>query len=228
MDPKLFEYATKAEYRYLKAVEEVGTLRGAARKLLCAFSTVQDAVERVKRKAAAAGYSPEHDLTHPVPAPYTIKGTSTLYNEDGKVSAQWVKTKLTYGSQPGFMGLVQAIPTATAIWKVEGPTDLLALLSLADFPFGTVAAVTNANGASEKPVPWMLWSVRLASRPGHLILDPFAGSGTTGAAALRLGRRVILIEREPKWAELCRERLRAEESGSTLQARRTGQGALFK
>lgn len=78
-----------------------------------------------------------------------------------------------------------------------------------------------------KPVPWMLWSVRLASEPDHTILDPFAGSGTTGVAALRLGRRVILIEREPKWADLCRERLRAEEQSSTLQARRAGQVAMF-
>lgn len=63
--------------------------------------------------------------------------------------------------------------------------------------------------------------------PDDLILDPFAGSGTTGAAALRLGRRVILVEREAKWAELCRERLEAEQDGSTLRAKRAGQVPLF-
>ena len=54
------------------------------------------------------------------------------------------------------------------------------------------------------------------------------GSGTTGVAALRLGRRCILIEKDPKYAALCRERMLAEESGSTLQARRAGQETLYR
>ena len=78
-----------------------------------------------------------------------------------------------------------------------------------------------------KPLPWMLWSVRLASLPGELVVDPFAGSGTTGVAALRLGRRVVLIERDPRFAALARERMSAEESTTTVQAMRAGQGALF-
>jgi DNA modification methylase len=80
---------------------------------------------------------------------------------------------------------------------------------------------------NEKPEDLMVRLVALTSEPGDLILDPFCGSGTTGVAALRLGRRFIGIEREPKWAELSRERLRAEESGSTLQAQRAGQVPLF-
>ena len=63
--------------------------------------------------------------------------------------------------------------------------------------------------------------------PGDLILDPFCGSGTTGVAALRLGRRFIGIEREAKWAELSRERIRAEENSTTLQAARSGQVPMF-
>lgn len=78
-----------------------------------------------------------------------------------------------------------------------------------------------------KPLAAWTWLVRSTTEPGHAILDPFAGSGTTGVAALRLGRSVILIEREPKWAELCRERMRAEEQSSTLQARKAGQVAMF-
>ena len=63
---------------------------------------------------------------------------------------------------------------------------------------------------------------------GDLILDPFCGSGTTGLAALRLGRRFIGIEREEKWATLSRERLQAETENSTLRARQAGQEPLFK
>jgi DNA modification methylase len=44
------------------------------------------------------------------------------------------------------------------------------------------------------------------SRAGDTVLDPFAGSGTTGAVALELGRRAILIELNPKYIELIERR----------------------
>jgi site-specific DNA-methyltransferase (adenine-specific) len=78
-----------------------------------------------------------------------------------------------------------------------------------------------------KPVDLMLALISDFTDPNDIILDPFCGSGTTGVAALRLGRRFIGIDREPKSASLSIERLRAEESGSTLQAVRAGQEPLF-
>ena len=45
--------------------------------------------------------------------------------------------------------------------------------------------------------------------PGGLILDPFAGSGSTGVAALITGRRFIGIEREAAYAAIARQRLLA-------------------
>ena len=50
-----------------------------------------------------------------------------------------------------------------------------------------------------KPVDLMQWLVRLVTPPGGLILDPFAGSGTTGEAAWREGFDAILIEREDEF-----------------------------
>ncbi len=55
----------------------------------------------------------------------------------------------------------------------------------------------------------------------------FSGSATTGVAALRLGRRALLIERNPKYAQLSRDRLPAESASSTLQAHRAGQLPLL-
>jgi len=46
-----------------------------------------------------------------------------------------------------------------------------------------------------------------SSKPGDLVLDPFFGTGTTGAAAKRLGRRFIGIEREPAYVALARTRI---------------------
>lgn len=78
-----------------------------------------------------------------------------------------------------------------------------------------------------KPYPLFAELVALFTDPNDLILDPFAGSGTTGVAALRLGRRCILIEKDAKYAALARERMEAEERGSTLQAARAGQLPLL-
>jgi site-specific DNA-methyltransferase (adenine-specific) len=61
-----------------------------------------------------------------------------------------------------------------------------------------------------KPVGWMLWAVRLGSDDGDLVLDPFAGSGTTLVACKRLGRRGIGIEIEEKYCEIAAERLERE------------------
>jgi modification methylase len=54
----------------------------------------------------------------------------------------------------------------------------------------------------------LLHRVLLAStRPGDIVLDPFFGTGTTGAVAKRLGRRFIGIERDPAYAALARRRI---------------------
>jgi site-specific DNA-methyltransferase (adenine-specific) len=62
---------------------------------------------------------------------------------------------------------------------------------------------------------------------GGLVVDPFVGSGSTCIAALRQGRRVIGVEINREWAELARERVRADVSGSDYGARVSGQRALF-
>jgi DNA modification methylase len=55
----------------------------------------------------------------------------------------------------------------------------------------------------------MRWLVRLVTPPGGTVLDPFAGSGSTGAAALAEGRNVILIEREAEYIADIKRRLKA-------------------
>lgn len=80
---------------------------------------------------------------------------------------------------------------------------------------------------TKKPVALMMELVQDFTEPGETVLDAFAGSGTTGVACLRLGRRFVGVERDPKYFQLACDRLRAEETGSTLQAARAGQVALF-
>lgn len=78
-----------------------------------------------------------------------------------------------------------------------------------------------------KPLAPFIWLVGTSTDADSTILDPFAGSGTTGVACLRLGRKFIGIEKDPTYFALACERLRAEEQGSTLQASRAGQLSLL-
>jgi len=67
---------------------------------------------------------------------------------------------------------------------------------------------------NHKPFSVLEPLLRQWSRPGDLVLDPFAGSGSIPAAALRLQRRVACSEIEPEWADRASRRL-SEESPRT-------------
>jgi DNA modification methylase len=77
----------------------------------------------------------------------------------------------------------------------------------------SVPIVLNRGGRAErvhttqKPENLLSRLVALFSDAGDVILDPFAGSGTTAVAAKRLGRRCVLIEREEKYCEVAAKRL---------------------
>ena len=61
---------------------------------------------------------------------------------------------------------------------------------------------------TQKPVALIARCLRASTNPGDLVMDLFAGSGSTGVAALELGRRFIGIEREAGYAALAAKRLR--------------------
>ena len=70
----------------------------------------------------------------------------------------------------------------------------------------------STNGANNthptvKPTDLMRWLVRLVTPPGGVVLDPFAGSGSTLVAARAEGMRCIGIEREDEYAEIIAQRL---------------------
>jgi DNA modification methylase len=58
-----------------------------------------------------------------------------------------------------------------------------------------------------KPLALMRWLVGLVTPPGGMVLDPFAGSASTGAAALLEGRPFLGIEREAKYVDIAGARL---------------------
>lgn len=92
-----------------------------------------------------------------------------------------------------------------AVWGTNGPNALGVYLN-------GVYRKTSPRGAgkvhiAEKPLDLMKWLVPLCPE-GGIVLDPFAGSGTTLLAAKELGRKSIGIELEERYCEIAAERCR--------------------
>ena len=82
---------------------------------------------------------------------------------------------------------------------------------------------------TQKPLALMEWVINNYTKPRDVILDPFMGSGTTGVAAMRTGRKFIGIELEPEYFDIAAERIRnaAGDFVKTEQEKKTGQMALW-
>lgn len=70
-----------------------------------------------------------------------------------------------------------------------------------------------------KPIDLMQWLVRLVTPKGGIVLDPFAGTGTTAEAAFREGVHCIIIEREEEYQADIRRRVRLMMSGPEERSR---------
>lgn len=60
---------------------------------------------------------------------------------------------------------------------------------------------------TQKPIGVMKWAIGHLPEPNETILDPFMGSGTTGVAAVQMGKQFIGIEREPKYFDIACKRI---------------------
>lgn len=84
----------------------------------------------------------------------------------------------------------------------------------------SVIRARNMHGRAihptEKPVPLLEHLITYACPPGGLVVDPFAGSGSTLDAARRIGRRAIGIEAREDYAEAAAERLSRPVQGVLL------------
>lgn len=110
----------------------------------------------------------------------------TIYNPAGAGFSRWgIRTSqpiLYYGKDPrGVEKMPQSLQSTETVEKNGHPCP--------------------------KPFKLMRWLVNRASMPGETVVDPFMGSGTTGVAAVMLGRKFIGIEFEPAYYEIARARI---------------------
>ncbi|MCA9876835.1 MAG: site-specific DNA-methyltransferase [Thermomicrobiales bacterium] len=81
----------------------------------------------------------------------------------------------------------------------------------ADSPYLRAETRRRNHHPTVKPVALMRWLVRLVTPPAGLVVDPFAGSGTTGVACVLEGRSALLIEREAEYLPIIAGRVRHAE-----------------
>ena len=81
------------------------------------------------------------------------------------------------------------------------------------FPAPGADEKRHGRHPTQKPLALIERCLAASTNAGQRVLDPFAGSGTTGVAALRLGRRFIGSEIDPAYAQLARERLQTVRVG---------------
>ena len=71
----------------------------------------------------------------------------------------------------------------------------------------------NRGHSATYPVSLPDWFIRLFTKPGDIVLDPFMGSGTTAVACTRNNRNFIGIEVNPEFCKLAKERVKKEKMG---------------
>jgi len=71
---------------------------------------------------------------------------------------------------------------------------------------------------TQKPIVVMEYVLARISEPGDVVLDPFMGSGSTGVACMRMGRRFVGIEKERRYFEMAERRLAAAAAQPPLVA----------
>lgn len=72
---------------------------------------------------------------------------------------------------------------------------------------------------TQKPLDLVARCLRASTRRGDVVVDPFMGSGTTGVAALRLGRKFVGIDQDSEYVRIALDRLEDTESVASFKAK---------
>lgn len=162
----------------IAALKSEGSQRAAARKLGMNPAACHRRIARLARK----GYSPPHDMTHPVPDGFRVKGVSTLYGADGTVRGQWVKSTEDAERQRElakafFAGLAEELPRAQPSERIsDGDESLLNTFVVTDFHLGALSwepetgADWDIDIAERTLIEWFSQAIARAPKAGTALL----------------------------------------------------------
>lgn len=135
----------------------------------------------------------------------------------------WSKAPGTYRPSLGFANRCEY-----AVWGTSGPHSLAgSAVGLIDATAPTIGRNDDEKFHPTQKPETLLQALLAPVTGGGVVVDPFAGSGTTGAACLATGRRFLGCELTEHFAVGARERLSAIAVGSTRGAASVGQSPLF-
>ena len=152
---------TDRQRECMETLVSSSSITAAAKKLGVSRATVRTTITRLEEKAARQGFSPDHNMIHQVPSGFTTRGVSTLYDADGQVRSQWVKSQQDKDAQ--FKAMEAAIDTLCKDIKPLTPkksrkwniTDqLLNLYTITDYHLGALA--WHQEGGAD-------WDIKIAT-----------------------------------------------------------------
>lgn len=150
----LIPFCLGDQQRKIEAIIECGGhISNAAKKIGISERYMRKAMQIVRARAALQGHSPDHDMRHTVPAGFNVRGVSTLYDRNGKVSNQWVKSGADDAARAELMrewaeSLGDSVrPLAPIKAPRDYNKDLLAVIPLGDPHFGMMAWAKESGEA---------------------------------------------------------------------------------
>jgi len=180
IDENLKQFGSVRQNEFIDAVNKYGSFRKAAEILQVSAGTIQNGIDRIKRKAASRGYSPQNDMVHVVPEPFVVRGTSTLY-KDGVAKIQWVKTRLDDDKMQAIMletveALKEDIPRISMTEPPPlGNDNLLNCYVITDYHMGMLAWHEEAGQdwdlkiAEELIVKWFAQAIQQSPQANQAI-----------------------------------------------------------
>lgn len=121
LDERLKEYATPRQAEFIDLVNKHKSMRAAAEALGIGGGVISEAITRVKKKAAIFGYSPDHNLRHPVAPGQKLRGASLLYKKgEPEPLLTWVKSTTDHEAseairQAAMEAMAEEIPRLAAL-----------------------------------------------------------------------------------------------------------------
>ena len=174
----LREYVqTPRETQVLDSLKAHKTQKVAGKAIDLSERQVRRYIKRMEKRAARGGVYPDADMTHKVAPGFGVKGISTLYDENGEVRSQWVKSQIDPQQfednlQAAYDAIASSLPREKA---VKPPTkgvnkDLLNLFIVTDYHFGMLAwgeetgAAWDLDIAEDLLYKWFLSALKSAPK----------------------------------------------------------------
>jgi site-specific DNA-methyltransferase (adenine-specific) len=197
---------------------------GALRVGACRIAAVEDLTRKCNGLREGGTLNAAHDGSLRTPGVYgSVEGrwpanialdeeaAAALDEQSGSSRSRSAQGVRRHGRSAGIMGAVGGLRDGRPEGHDEGGASRFfycAKANKGDRDEGLDGDARNRH-PTVKPEALMRWLSRLVCPPWGELLDPFAGSGSTGKAAALEGLRATLVEREPDFAEVARARVAA-------------------